>query len=246
MTDTLVSSCSFSGHTYDVEIFKDDIVSNKIRKKNEPFEKRELTIIESLNLKGTYLDLGANIGNHSLVFSRIGASKVIAIEMADETFEVLHRNMNRSCKCPHLTIQAALGVGLPKTMIEYPGNTGMTRIASHDEALKKIAISKQDGTKVIKEKVVTKRLDDLLPDEQNIVFVKIDVEGQELNVVNSGKKLLNDNQPVIVVESWSENTVKKMCQVLKGYKYRYITKTDLNYFMYPENYATLIEGLSFE
>ncbi len=50
-------------------------------------------------------------------------------------------------------------------------------------------------------KVELKRLDDLIPKELKIDFVKIDVEGGEFDVLKGGKNLLKSSKPIIVIET---------------------------------------------
>ncbi len=49
--------------------------------------------------------------------------------------------------------------------------------------------------------VELRRLDDLIPKDIKIDFVKIDVEGGEFDVLKGGKNLLKSSKPVIVIES---------------------------------------------
>lgn len=49
-------------------------------------------------------------------------------------------------------------------------------------------------------RVNVKRLDDVISEEQAIEFIKLDVEGAELNVLRGGIKLIRRAQPVIMFE----------------------------------------------
>lgn len=49
--------------------------------------------------------------------------------------------------------------------------------------------------------VEIKRLDDLIPENVKIDFIKIDVEGAELGVLMGAKRIIEDNKPVIIFES---------------------------------------------
>ena len=49
-------------------------------------------------------------------------------------------------------------------------------------------------------KVEVNTLDSMIPEDQKIDFVKIDVEGGEFNVLRGGEKLLKKNKPIIIFE----------------------------------------------
>lgn len=49
-------------------------------------------------------------------------------------------------------------------------------------------------------KVKLKKLDDIIPSDIKIDFIKIDVEGAELGVLQGAKQLLKNNKPLIVFE----------------------------------------------
>lgn len=62
---------------------------------------------------------------------------------------------------------------------------------------RKYAIDNPDIEKI---EVEVKRLDDIIPSETPIHFIKIDVEGGEFDVMLGGKELLKKNQPTILFE----------------------------------------------
>ena len=53
---------------------------------------------------------------------------------------------------------------------------------------------------VLEINVSTKRLENIIPEEIKIDFIKIDVEGAELNVLNGAKLLIKRDKPIIVFE----------------------------------------------
>jgi hypothetical protein len=54
---------------------------------------------------------------------------------------------------------------------------------------------------IVEIEVELKTLDELIPQNQKIDFVKIDVEGAEFGVLKGGINLLKTNQPLIIFES---------------------------------------------
>ena len=49
--------------------------------------------------------------------------------------------------------------------------------------------------------VPVKRLDEIVPGERRVAFVKVDVEGGDLNVLRGGLQMIRRSQPVIVFEA---------------------------------------------
>jgi FkbM family methyltransferase len=52
--------------------------------------------------------------------------------------------------------------------------------------------------------VKVKRLDDVLPNDVKIDFIKVDVEGAELHVLRGGEELIKISRPIIVFEHGAE------------------------------------------
>lgn len=59
---------------------------------------------------------------------------------------------------------------------------------------------KIDNPEVEEIKVPLKTLDNLIPNDTKIDFIKIDVEGGEFNVIKGAKNLLLNNKPIIIFE----------------------------------------------
>ena len=63
------------------------------------------------------------------------------------------------------------------------------------------------------------RLDYLLQDVENIVLIKIDVEGFELEIINGAQKILERQSPVIFAELATEIEFKSVSNELSKYGY---------------------------
>ncbi|MFM9909930.1 MAG: FkbM family methyltransferase, partial [Chitinophagaceae bacterium] len=135
---------------------------------------------------GIALDIGANIGNHSLYFSKI-FSKVLAYEPNPRTYRLLKFNTDFLSNIN--TFDYGLGEKKGKfKMVENTTNMGNSHIASNHT-------SEENGIEVIVE-----TLDGVLANVARVDFVKIDVEGFEEGVLNGAIKTINAHQPLIVFE----------------------------------------------
>lgn len=132
------------------------------------------------------LDIGANIGNHSIFFSEFFLS-VHAFEPNPSTFELLKFN-SRSVSniVPH-----NLGLGDVSgsfELAEDPTNMGLS-------SLKYLADGQHTSVSI-----VTERLDDIELNVKSLALVKIDVEGYEANVIKGAMSTLKTMQPLVVLE----------------------------------------------
>lgn len=170
---------------------ENDHIFKQIKQSNSFYELKLLNKVKSLNLNGTYVDVGANIGNHTLFFSQIcNSKKVISIEMDKKIFDVLDTNVTENNSNEKVTLYN-IGIGEKEKKVRTSSpdlnNIGMTKIID------------ENGD------VLVKTLDNLLQNETDVSLIKIDVEGYELNVLNGAKNLINKNLPVIISELKTES-----------------------------------------
>ena len=171
----------------------------------------------------TILDIGANIGNHSIYFAKeCNAAKVISFEPISKTFEILKRNIELN--------------NLQNIIIPY--NWGIGDTYSHALA-SEYNLSNIGGTSLhnaYNGEIETYSIDELNIDE-NIALIKIDVEGFEEKVIRGALKTIEKNMPMIMVEAWeNSNTIFSIIGMLYklGYDFKQID-TD-NYIFYETKY----------
>ena len=172
-------------------------------KKNSFYEERMLNKIKSLNLKGTYLDIGANLGNHSVYFSNFtDCERVLSFEPHPEIFKFLEKNCNRNKKKEIILHNFGLGNELEEnTMCEVnEKNCGSTKI------------EKSGNTRII-----VKRLDDL--NLNNISLMKIDVEGYEEKVLLGSMETIKRNNPIIFTELATKKEFQSVKKIMDELSY---------------------------
>jgi len=160
-------------------------------------------IIKERMSQGTVLDIGANIGNHTLYFcNECNAKKVHCFEPTELTFSILEKNISLN----HLEQRTKLwklGVGATEGRASTAYN--IYNIGGNHLHLN------ESG------EVLIKRLDDLnITDE--IVFIKIDVEEMEDSVIRGGMSLIGKNKPYIMMESF-EDKVHEIKRLLSDLGY---------------------------
>lgn len=189
------------------------------------FELEILERISMLNLDGkVIIDVGANIGNHSLFFAtNIKNSKVYSFEPNKNITEVLNKNISINGIKDRVNIS---NVGLGNR--EARGNI---KIINPDNIGGSKVILSESGEFEIK------TLDGLFKKfNEDIGFIKIDVEGMEIDVLEGGSKLIERFKPIICVEAHGEEQYLNINKFLKKYGYKKIYYDDL------ETYIFSVEG----
>jgi FkbM family methyltransferase len=160
------------------------------------YEEEELKLIARHVKSGSrILDIGANIGNHTIYFEKvIGAAQVIPIEPLPRAIELL--KLNAALNGLTKTDMSLLGVALSDKQTSGSASTvdsrnlGGTIVTPNGRG----SIPVENG--------------DQLLAGRSFDFIKIDVEGHELNVINGLKKLIIANKPLIFIEVINENIEK--------------------------------------
>lgn len=145
-----------------------------------------LTPLRDVLQAGVAFDIGANIGNHALYFAD-RFLHVHAFEPNPPTFELLEFNTRH---VPNVNVHP-FGLGDEKgsfSLVEDPGNFGGSSI--------QVGCSEAVPSTQVQVEVI----DALSLDTAGCCFLKIDVEGFEASVIRGGLKLIEGQQPLIVLE----------------------------------------------
>ena len=145
-----------------------------------------------INSGQTVLDIGANMGWYSVHFSKwVGQSgKIFAFEPVPEIHEELSSNIKLNFCQNIVVLNCALGNKNEKIFFnvsDFEGGSGAS-----SENLK-------FGKKI---EVLKRKLDDVMTEQNvdNIDFIKIDIEGGELNMLKGAEKLIEKHKPKMLLE----------------------------------------------
>ena len=134
---------------------------------------------------GLVLDIGANIGNHTIFFLTKKARKIFSFEPVKDTFDILKRNIEiNNFQSSVNLFNAGVGQKKGKAILKYYNskNTGMSQVC----------LDQNGNIPIIS-------IDELNIEEQ-INFIKIDVEGYEADVIKGMTKTIKQNKPLIMIE----------------------------------------------
>ena len=162
------------------------------------------------------VDVGANIGNHMLFFSKVLEAKVICVEPNPAALDLLQNNVAVNRVMELVTIvKAAASDRLGTLQLEAGpiSNLGMA----------KVVCGRKDGLT----EVISKTVDDIVAlvtqkGDPRISLIKIDVEGFELNVLRGSLKTIKEHLPVIVVEAATTDSHRAVENILKQFGYQYL------------------------
>jgi len=182
------------------------------------FEDKSTAVVERLVKKNDIvLDIGANIGYYTVIFSRLVSSsgKILAFEPTKYYRDVLNKNLavNKVKNCKVYDF----GLSNKKQELEiFIGDCSATIHWASDNA------------PAAKEKILLKTLDEFIGENplKKLDFIKIDVDGHEPSFFEGAWETLERYDPIVLLEVNQENYLKAGCTAWdfydllkqKGYK----------------------------
>jgi len=150
------------------------------------------------------LDIGANKGIYSFFLARL-CPRVHAFEPHPKLFPILKAAAAANVTCHNIALSDETGTGelrLQRGRHGYYSNMGGSLSA----------VKVPDSVEFKTVKVETRRLDDM--GLSNIGFVKIDVEGYEMAVLQGGREILRRERPVLLVELEEMHTKRTLPEMI--------------------------------
>lgn len=166
-----------------------DFVQRKILLARGFFEDMQLRRARKYIPEGAVVyDLGANIGNHSVYFGKIcGASRVVAFEAQTHCHRLLARNLELNgltgAEAHHCLLGRAGGNARLRN--QNIGNLGATSFVETPGAKGSYAM---------------RAVDEFGVHESRLDFLKIDVEGMQIPVLDGAAETLARHKPTIWIE----------------------------------------------
>lgn len=183
------------------------------------FEYDELEhLSSSIGHNKDILDIGANIGNHTIFFGRIlKAHSIHSFEPVGDFYEILKKNVELNHLNNVVTIHnVALGSESGKARIKCfnKSELGSTQLEENSDGNMELC-----------------RLDDF--EFSNIDFIKIDVETFEYNLLLGAKKTLDKHSPIIFIEIFDE-LYDKVNGLLNEYGYHMFEEVSHTNYLYKK------------
>jgi FkbM family methyltransferase len=176
-------------------------------------------------VSGGFLDIGANIGNHS-IFLAPYFQKIIAIEADDKIHKILLTNieLNRLSHVHAVNIAASDAEGSISFAPAMQGNLGTGKVIQNESPSPFV------------NSIRAMRIDDLLSDYENIKvnFIKLDIEGHEYNALSGLINTINRSEPLIAFEANDLNSFVKVKSLLNDLGYCKFYTLQFPFASYPK------------
>lgn len=200
---------------------KDDNFRRKMKKTKKYHDSYTLDVIfrNKHLLKGGFLDIGSYVGTHTIFFSKVvGAKNVISFEPNKKSFKNLEHNIKlndiKNVELYNVALSDSDGYGNLK--IENKRKIMHNWGAYHIE---------RDNNG----EIPIKTLD--FYNFDNISFIKIDAEGEELNILKGATKLLKSNPiKMMVIECEDDSYRKEIINYLNNFGFEFKMFHHLNGF----------------
>lgn len=180
-----------------------------------------------------FLDVGANIGWYSLNAAKIvgNEGEVLAFEPETENYLLLKENIRLN----NFKNVAAFNLAA------WNENGELNLILSSDSTLHTLNenFARQRSASYYSNqhtlKCTTRRLDDVLKDYhlKHLDWVKIDVEGAEIEVLEGLSKTLQETRPIIIIESYRLNELECFMEMIGYSVMRIPDQGATNYICHP-------------
>ncbi|KRA30244.1 hypothetical protein ASD68_15470 [Rhodanobacter sp. Root627] len=205
-TTSLIAEFEHAGHQVKLALpSESDHISVQILASKSFYELAFLQALKALLKPGDLvLDVGANIGNHTVYFAKIAACRVMAFEPVASTCEFLRKNVELNGLGDLVQIsELALGESEGDASVASfdAGNLGATRL-------------KLDVAGEIKIDTI-----DHLKTKGAIRLIKIDAEGMDASVVAGAGETLARDRPIVACEAATRDEYQRLCSSLEAQGY---------------------------
>jgi FkbM family methyltransferase len=185
-------------------------------------------------------DVGAHIGSHTLALAKLDAKRVTvrSFEAQRQLYYMLCGNVAinglRNVHCHHAAVSDSTGALLSVQLPDYdaPGNFGGVELIPPERS------DNFGMNKVHSETVSTLILDEF---EEEVHFIKMDIEGMEDRALRGAKKTFGRHKPTCIIEihKTDQNAV---IDFLKAFGYAGFLTRNGDLFAFEREYDLNLEG----
>ena len=171
------------------------------------YDRRELQLVREQARDGDFVDVGAHVGLYALTAARATPGRVLALEPNPAARAQLEHNVALN--------NATNVIVRPIAASAQPGRAQLHVPRTHDPSFSSLGGGRFSEAEPIDVEVTTVDAEVEAHGLQP-AFVKIDVEGAELDVVAGMTRTLREHRPTLLVEV-SEQSARELARRLEGY-----------------------------
>lgn len=209
------------------------LLKRRLQRSIKRNDEQEINLVKKFIKSGTdSIDVGVYRGVYSYEMSKY-SEKVHSFEPNPIIFKYINKNLKKFIKNIHLYNFALSNQN--KTMnlkIPIRNSNSNKEIFEEYYEMGKATIHNENNFENYENfEIQTKTIDELSFDNK-ISFIKIDVEGHELEVIEGAKNTIKRDKPVLLVEIEKQYTKKEVAESINfinslGYKSYFFNKKDL-------------------
>jgi len=211
-------SAQHRGKNFYFAHFSGDYIPGKISEKNQFYEYLFLNLLARLHSHGKIVvDVGANIGNHSVFFAGVMSAQVVSFEPQPYNYFFLMANIflnNLESKINIRNVAIGEEVGRIKIVQSIKNNYG-----SFTSDFSKIKFDEKSIVDSSFEVNVSTIDNELSGYRKNISIIKIDIEGMELSALKGAEHVIRESLPVISVECFKKSIFFEIKEYLSEFDY---------------------------
>lgn len=204
-----IAPLNFLGKKMVLAGFVGDYIFEGVRSSGQPYERVFLeALVEQIDPGDLVVDVGANIGNHTIALAVGAGAHVVAFEPHDPVAQILAMNASLNGLDGSIVVERAAvgsepGHARPAT-VDW-SNVGSTRFEMSDT-----------GARVI-------RLDDYAF-ENPVRLIKIDAEGMDIDVLRGARATIDRDRPVLSCEVSDPQDLDLLDEFVADIGYTYLSK----------------------
>jgi FkbM family methyltransferase len=179
--------------------FKNDLITNGHKTTNNFYEFQMLEFIRDNIPNGVMIDVGANIGNHTIYLAKYCATKVMAFEPFPDTFKLLDKNItDNGLQFNVIASNYGLSDNYESVFMKsVNGNAGMNKVDSEGDAPVQLIA-----------------FDLILDLDRPITLIKLDCEGYEEKALLGMIETVKKYKPALFIECQTEKELVAISKIL--------------------------------
>lgn len=198
-----------------------DLLTSKYWARGNFYEGKLLQFIRALQLEGTYIDCGANLGNHSVFFANFcRPTRLLSVEAVPAIYDIMVRNVQRNLPdgCVFEPANWALyyrSGWVAEFDPPNPQNLGGTTMRIRPRTVNDTMTGLKANT------VHTIPLDELVQPDEHVAVIKLDLEGGEPMALVGAAATIIRCRPLLVMEANRPGMLETLDALVTGFNLGY-------------------------